>query len=133
MFQPFTFHVGLSSICFVSGEIVFAEIAKTELLKRFPNRNNVIKSPTNAERTLLDLTPQRFSIPRLPTLKQASKQASKQYQLTNTNYFLKRVVNPRLAVPFVDGVFLMVENLFEGGMNLCQKRVEKRIYRKALK
>ena len=78
MFQPFTFHVGLSSISFVSGEIVFAEIAKTELLKRFPNRNNVIKSPTNAERTLPDLTPQRFSIPRLPTLKQASKQASKQ-------------------------------------------------------
>ena len=75
MFQPFTFHVGLSSISFVSGEIVFAEIAKTELLKRFPNRNNVIKSPTNAERTLPDLTPQRFSIPRLPTLKQASKQA----------------------------------------------------------
>ena len=129
MFQPFTFHVGLSSISFVSGEIVFAGIAKTELLKRFPDRNNVIKSPTNAERTLLDLTPQRFSIPRLPTLKQASKQ----YQVTNTNYFLKRVVNPRLAVPFAHGVFLMVENLSEGGMNLCQKRVEKRIYRKGLK
>ena len=74
MFQPFTFHVGLSSISFVSGEIVFAEIAKTELLKRFPDRNNVIKSPTNAERTLLDLTPQRFSIPRITNTK-ASKQA----------------------------------------------------------
>ena len=128
MFQPFYFHVGLSSIIFVSGEVVFAEIAKTELLipfparnyaikggnprvskgvrkcavpkmdaqasvlvndnfanahflteksiKRFPDSNNVLKSPTNAQPTLLDFTPQRFLIPRLPTLNQASKQAS---------------------------------------------------------
>ena len=60
MFEPFIFHVSLSSIIFVSGGFVFAETAKIE------SENIRIKS---AKPTKIELLSKQVS-------KQASKQAS---------------------------------------------------------
>ncbi len=64
MFQPFNFHLSLSSIIFVSGGFAFAETAKTE------SENIRIKS---AKPTKIEFL-KRFAA---ENDKQASKQASK--------------------------------------------------------